>query len=95
MVVAYGAYERNTWEEKRVVFILDIARGEEAKGEQWETGRRVMKQVVAANRDWADEYHLVARAVTKHATNLYEHIGFKREVLGERSLFKIKLRKRK
>ena len=82
MVVAYGSYERNTWEEKRVVFILDIARGQEAKGEQWETGRRVMRQIVVANREWADEYHLVARAVARHATKLYENIGFKRDVLG-------------
>lgn len=43
LVVAYGAYERHTWEEKRVVFIFDLARGEEARGRQWETGRRVMK----------------------------------------------------
>ena len=82
LVVAYGSYERKIWEEKRVVFILDIARGEEAKGEQWETGRRVMRRIAAANREWADEYHLVARAVTKHATKLYEKIGFKRDVLG-------------
>ena len=82
LVVAYGSYERKTWEEKRVVFILDIARGEEAKGEQWETGRRVMRRIAAANREWADEYHLVARAVTKHATKLYEKIGFKRDILG-------------
>ena len=53
-----------------------------AKGEQWETGRRVMRQIVVANRGWADEYHLVARAVTKHATKLYENIGFKRDILG-------------
>ena len=81
-VVAYGTYERKIWEEKKVVYILDIARGREAKGEQWETGKRVMRRIVVANRDWADEYHLVARAVTKHATKLYENIGFKRDVLG-------------
>ena len=80
--MAYGTYERKIWEEKRVVFILDIARGEEATGEQWETGRRVMRRIAAANREWADEYHLVARSVTKHATKLYEKIGFRRDVLG-------------
>ena len=51
LVVAYGSYERKIWEEKRVVCILDIARGEEAKGEQWEVGRRVIKQIVMENSD--------------------------------------------
>ena len=74
LVVAYGTYERKIWKEKKVVFILDIARGQEAKGERWGTGKRVMRQIVVANREWADEYHLVARAVTKHATKLYENI---------------------
>jgi hypothetical protein len=41
-----------------------------------------MRRIVEANREWADEYHLVARAVTKHATKLYENIGFIRDVLG-------------
>ena len=47
--MAYGSYERNIWEEKRVVFILDIARGAETKGEQWEVGKRVMKQITLEN----------------------------------------------
>ena len=41
-----------------------------------------MRQIVVANREWADEYHLVARAVTEHATKLYEKIGFIRDALG-------------
>jgi hypothetical protein len=52
--VAYGTYERKIWEETKAVFILDIARGQEAKGEQWETGRRVMRRIVEANREWAE-----------------------------------------
>ena len=70
--VDYEVVQTSQREERRVVFILEIARGEEAKGKQcWEMGRRVLKQVVAANRDWADEYHLVDRTVAVHATNLY------------------------
>ena len=46
---------------------------------KWETGKRSLKQMVAANREWADEYHLIAKTTANHTTHLYEHTGFIRD----------------
>ena len=81
-IVAFGAYERHRWEGKNVVFILELARSEEALGKKWETGRRFLKQTLAANTGWADEYHLIAKTTANHATHLYEHTGFERDPIG-------------
>ena len=81
-IVAFGAYERHRWGGKNVVFILELARSEEALGKKWETGKRFLKQILALNKEWADEYHLIAKTSAKHATHLYEQSGFTRDSLG-------------
>ena len=78
-IVAFGAYERHRWGGKNVVCILELERSEQALGKKWETGKRFLKQTLAVNKDWADEYHLIAKTTAKRATHLYEHTGFTRD----------------
>ena len=62
-LVGFLAHEKGTRGTLGVVYIYEIARGENAKGKGWGTGAAMLCELIDDYGNWADEYHFITRSI--------------------------------
>ena len=102
-LAGFLAHEKGTRGTHNIVYIYEIARGEDAKGKRWGTGAAMICELIDDYSDWANEYHLITRSRVGEgrggtnykrsggdnwATNLYGKFEFKKTVDIKRMLHK-------
>jgi hypothetical protein len=61
-LAGFLAHEKGTKGTHNIVYIYEIARGENAKGKRWGTGTAMICELIDDYSDWANEYHLITRS---------------------------------
>ena len=56
-----GAPDEKGRREIRIVYVEELAGTAATRGHKLSAGTRLIQQMVQADRDWADEYHLMVR----------------------------------